>query len=143
MQYEKSSGNKGRLEVGSLEGKFKKFEKQIRTVARSLLDISGKRHASLEVYLVGAKVMEKNVLAFPAPKRFVRPDAKGIFLGEIYLNPDYIETHGENLIYMLVHGFLHLLGYDHMKKNDRMAMERRERALMNRVAKSFQEGVFQ
>ncbi len=77
--------------------------------------------------------MNRNVLAFPAPKRFPRPDTPGKFLGEIYLNPGYIEEHGENLHYMLVHGFLHLLGYDHIAKGARIVMERRERVLMKKL----------
>ena len=86
---------------------------------------------SFEVYLGSDRFMKKNVLAFPAPEGFPHPDiAGGKFLGEIYLNPFYIKRKGEDLLFMLIHGYLHLLGYDHIKKGDRMAMERRERSLL-------------
>ncbi len=77
----------------------------------------------VEVYIVGDAFMKKNVLAFPAPKNFPRPDLpKGVKpLGEIYLNPGSEK--------MLIHGFLHLLGYDHQKKSDRMEMEKKEKQL--------------
>jgi len=106
--------------------------------------------------------MRKNVLAFPAPKGFPRPDIKGKHLGEIYLNPDYIAKErleivpplagsrlpklssldgGRNLkleipaklAYMLIHGFLHLLGYDHKKKSDTIIMQKKELLLMRRL----------
>lgn len=36
---------------------------------------------------------------------------------------------------LLVHGFLHILGYDHIKKKDREIMESLEEKLMRRVVK--------
>ena len=51
-------------------------------------------------------------------------------LGEIYLGPDYIRRHGEDLSYMAVHGLLHLLGHDHTEKGERLRMERKERQIM-------------
>lgn len=85
----------------------------------------------LEVFLVGDEFMSKNVLSFPHPIDFPRPDIKQQALGEIYLNPQYILDHQENLIFMLIHGFLHLLGYDHIKKSDRITMEHKEQELLS------------
>jgi rRNA maturation RNase YbeY len=85
---------------------------------------------AVAVFLVDDSFMEKNVLAFPAPKNFPRPDLVGRPLGEIYLNPRFIARAGDSLEYMLIHGFLHLLGYDHERERDRIAMERYERRLM-------------
>ncbi len=91
------------------------------------------QNGSVEIFLVGDKFMQKNVLAFPAPKNFPRPDlGQAKPLGEIYLNPTHIKQREENLNYLLIHGFLHLLGYDHVKKNDRMMMERKEKRLLNK-----------
>lgn len=87
------------------------------------------QHA-LEIFIVGDEQMPKNVLAFPADASFPRPDLKQPSLGEIYLNPSYITAHGENFEYMLIHGFLHLLGYDHIQKSDRMVMEAQEQKLL-------------
>lgn len=89
----------------------------------------------VEVHLVGDSVMQKNVLSYEAPKHFPRPDVSGKALGEIYLNPKYISEHGEDFDLMLVHGFLHLLGYDHATERDRMKMEKREDVLLRRLAK--------
>ena len=79
---------------------------------------------------IASNYLNKNVLAFPAAKHFPRPDLPKKPLGEIYLNPEYIASHDEDLTFMLIHGFLHLLGYDHVKKNDRIRMESREKKLL-------------
>lgn len=91
------------------------------------------RDGYVEVNLVGARVMKKNVLSYEAPRGFARPDVKSPVLGEIYLNPSYIAKRGENFDLMLVHGFLHLLGYDHKRKSDRIKMEAKECALLSRL----------
>jgi len=108
------------------------LEELMRRAGKELLRTVG-RSASLEVCLVGDLFMKKNVLAFPAPKRFPRPDKPGRFLGEVYLNPSYILREGGDIFAMFVHGFLHLLGYDHKVKDDRIKMEARERKLLARL----------
>lgn len=70
-----------------------------------------------------------NVLSFPVPDKFPIPGNKK-FLGEIYLSPKYIEEHNENVEFMLIHGLLHLLGFNHIKKSDRIEMEKEEKRLM-------------
>ncbi len=57
------------------------------------------------------------------------------FLGEIYISlqrcavqaKDYGWSYNEEISRMLVHGIFHLLGYDHLKKTERAAMEAKER----------------
>jgi probable rRNA maturation factor len=120
-----------RFIIVSLEKRFKISEPVIK---RNLISLSRyhslKRNYYLEIYLVGDKFMEKNVLSFPTPKNFPRPDIKGKILGEIYLNPLYIKKNKESLERMLIHGVLHLLGYDHKKKKDRIKMEKKETKLI-------------
>ena len=106
-------------------------QQAIKRAALKLLKLSKIQNGYLEIYLVGNDFMNKNVLAFPAPKNFFRPDIKSEKpLGEIYLNPQYIKKRGENLMDTLTHGFLHLLGYDHKKNRDRMRMEKKEKTLL-------------
>ena len=74
------------------------------------------------------------VLAFPSraplfyPENFSRGERQ---LGEIFLAPDYIKKHKYDVRFLVIHSLLHLLGYDHKKKNDRIKMERKERFLMS------------
>lgn len=115
--------------VEVLDKKFAYLKKTILQKARLLTE----GNFYFEVYLVGDDFMKKNVLSFEHPKGFPSPHIKEKPLGEIYLNPKYIEEHGEDLIYMLIHGFTHLLGYDHIKKSDRIAMEKKEHAISRRI----------
>lgn len=119
-----------KLVVVSGRKSFDKFKPTIRRVVGFLEKKLKQEKSYLEVYLVGKEFMHKNVLAFPAPKGFPRPDVKLRPLGEIYLNPKYIQEKGEDLTFMLIHGFLHLLGYDHKKENDRISMESKEKELL-------------
>jgi rRNA maturation RNase YbeY len=88
----------------------------------------------VEIFLVTDAWMEKNVLAFPPPEGFPRPDLEAQPLGELYLNPGYIAKHGEDMRSMVIHGFLHLLGYDHKRQVDYQKMEKREKVLLEKTA---------
>ncbi len=81
-----------------------------------------------------------NVLSFPAMP--VRPGQKpGPMLGDIVLARETIlreaaeqeKDAGEHLTHLLVHGFLHLLGYDHIEDEDAEAMETLETAILSRL----------
>lgn len=117
-----------KIVVESWDRRFDRLKPVIKKSAKKLANFL-KKKGYLEILLVGKEVMNKNVLAFPAPKRFPRPDIKGKPLGEVFLNPIYIKKHGENLLFMLIHGFLHLLGYNHIKKSDRIRMQKKETEL--------------
>ncbi len=77
-----------------------------------------------------------DVLSFPEPSGFPHPDHKGIFLGDIYLNEEIFMGDPERGLALFIHGFLHLLGYDHIKKRDTIVMEGLEKRLLRKL-KSF------
>ena len=104
---------------------FKKFILKKARLVASFMALDG----YLEIYLVGNKQMKKNVLSYVGKEtreRFIRPDLKEEYLGEIYLNPFYIIKNKESFLFMLVHGLLHIAGYDHKQKNVRIKMEKLE-----------------
>ena len=110
---------------------FTNDEKLVKKILNKLEKILGLSDKYLEVYLVSDSFMRKNVLSFEAPKDFPHPETNKFQpLGEIYLNPKYIKENNEDLVYMLVHGLLHLLGYSHDKESDRMKMEAKEREIV-------------
>jgi probable rRNA maturation factor len=64
----------------------------------------------------------------------VHPDAVR-HLGEIYISPDFIKKHQQSLAHMVVHGILHLLGYDHETEKDRLKMEAVENSLLEKIGR--------
>lgn len=74
-----------------------------------------------------------NILAFPEPEHWPRQSGKTEKLGEIYLNRDLAKSDIGELSRLLIHGMLHLLGYVHKKKSDRIAMERIEKNVIKKL----------
>lgn len=79
-----------------------------------------------------------NVLSFPPPRgELCEPG----FLGDIALAAETVaseaELHGKSFdnhaAHLAVHGFLHLLGYDHMNEADAAVMEAREIAILAKL----------
>ena len=86
-----------------------------------------------------------DVLSFPCddPCAVVGP-GEPVTLGDVVIAPEIAEqqaaelghTVEEELNLLLVHGVLHLLGYDHIEDIDAAAMQSRERALLDAWAAS-------
>lgn len=80
-----------------------------------------------------------NVLSFPAAR--ANPKILGPLLGDLVLAQETIarEAAAENLvsddhlIHLIVHGFLHLLGYDHDDDDEAAVMENLETAILARL----------
>jgi rRNA maturation RNase YbeY len=120
-----------KFSIISVEKRLKIFEPEVRSILKKLEKIIRlEPFYHFEIYLVGDKLLKKNVLSYVAPKEMPRPDIKGKFLGEIHLNPLRIQKNKESLPRMLVHGLLHLVGYNHKKKSDRIKMEKKEAMLL-------------
>lgn len=90
-----------------------------------------------------------DVLAFPleqlTPGHYPDPgtDRPPLSLGDVVIAPAYVRrqaeemgaTFDDELALMVVHGILHLLGYDHMNDADAERMEARERSLLKAAGK--------
>ena len=126
--------------------RFEALEQKIQKVIRQSLKFLQKDKQGLEVYLIDNKTMSAlgrrfnhrsklsaNVLSFPVNDAFPYPNFNQHFLGEIYLAPDYIKAQGQNIDGLAIHGFLHLLGYTHNKKRDRMEMETLEEKIVHKT----------
>ena len=129
------------VSVVSLDARLRGMERGIFDATHFFLrSISGKQFG-LEVFLVGKEKMRAinldsrgknsatNVLSFEHPKSFPSPGGGRPEIGEIYLCPSYIKEHREDINHMLLHGILHLLGFNHKNKSDRIRMEKIERDL--------------
>jgi probable rRNA maturation factor len=79
-----------------------------------------------------------NVLSFPATSSAVKKNAA---LGDIVIayetlareSRDEDKKFAHHLSHLAVHGFLHLMGYDHQNDSDADAMEGLERAILARL----------
>lgn len=142
---------------------FKKFERNIEAIVRTAektLKILKKEDVEAEIYLVSGRTMRllnkkfrgkdktTDILSFREPRHFVAPPSRFKRIGEIYLNlqktTDYrLQTtvHNEKSVVrslstvdrLLVHGLLHLLGYDHENKNDTIKMEKTESLVIKKL----------
>ena len=80
-----------------------------------------------------------DVLSFPSKEKI--KISKNTFLGDIIISYNYLDKpksqesklFKEKVIKIFIHGYLHLLGFDHIKKNDYSKMLRRENLLYNSV----------
>ena len=127
------------VSVLSLDTLFRGLVRGIENSTLFFLDALGGDGASVEIYLVGNRRMRKlnseyrgkdvstNVLAFSAPENFPDPGSNYTNLGEVYLCPPFISKHGEDIDDLLLHGLLHVFGFNHENKSDRIKMEKLEK----------------
>jgi probable rRNA maturation factor len=120
-------------------------EPKLARLAEKILRTLSVRGASFDIFLLDNKSMTKlkarfikkktepNVLAFPEPVHFPHPETKKKYLGEIYLNRDILMKSPERAKALLLHGILHLLGYDHKKKPDIVEMEGLEARVLRKL----------
>jgi probable rRNA maturation factor len=121
-------------------------KKKLARLADKLLGILKVRGATLDIFLLPDRTIaalkarfirkkaEPNVLSFPEPPHFPHPETKKRYLGEIYLNRDILKKSPGRATPLLLHGILHLLGHDHIKKADAAKMERLERKILQRMS---------
>ena len=80
-----------------------------------------------------------DVLSFPSSKKI--EISKNVFLGDMIISYDFLDKpksqelklFKEKVIKIFIHGYLHLLGFDHRKNKDYAKMLRRENLLYNTV----------
>ena len=124
-------------------------------IPRSLLErvfsIAAKHHTiDISLVFVGERAMKglnkkwrgkdasTNVLAFPLDSR----------LGEIFINPFQAEREAKiagtsftnRIVYLFVHGLLHLQGFDHETERDAERMEKEEQKILNYESRSMKYG---
>ncbi len=132
--------------VTSLDRKFKKIENEIRELALKILKTFKKQGIYLEIYLVDPQKMQflnkkyrkkdkaSEILSFKDPKKFIYPKSRNKRIGEIYLNGEkFINYDSAIKVFLLIHGILHLFGYQHNQKSDRIKMERLENKIFSKL----------
>ncbi len=87
---------------------------------------------------------ETDVLSFPMFEKDeildINPSIQEV-LGDIIISIDRVQEQANEyghsftreLAYMVVHGFYHLMGYDHMEENDKLQMRKKEETILNKL----------
>jgi probable rRNA maturation factor len=139
--------------------KYAKAGEEAKRVARRALRMLGQDGAYAEIFVISDAEIRKinksfrgkdkatNVLSFAEAEsgKFLKKRGKAKNLGEIYIAPDFIkkeqlrrfgrspDSTSGSLAHMVVHGLLHLLGYDHLTKKDAEKMEKKEIDILKKV----------
>lgn len=144
--------------VQAIEAKFETWKNPVRKQVLEILAVLKKDGVMVDVLLIGNRKMRAlnkkyrgkdsstNVLSFEEPKQFVYPSKGAQPKGEIYLNPAMASEWWDernskkaeeflDMRFLLVHGVLHLFGYDHIEDGDAMIMEKKESQIMRLLEK--------
>ncbi len=126
-------------------------EELLKRLGKYILAQEGvKKEVEVSVAIVGEDEIQKlnriyrkkdkptDVLSFQGDSKFVFPCSKIKQLGEIVICPSQIvEEHQIDLQQVFIHGFLHLLGYDHQAKKDLEIMEAKQKKYLTSFFKKY------
>jgi len=124
--------------------RFELLKKEAEKAAKAVLKGIRKK-GTVEIYFVKDEEMAEinkasrgkrgptNILSFEAKGKFPRPDLKEPFLGEIYVAPDYSKRKEDELKLLIIHGVLHLLGFDHKTEKEASLMEKKEDLFLSKI----------
>lgn len=125
--------------------KLKKFSKIIPIFKRKNIIFTVLLTNSLEIKNLNKKFRNKNmptdVLSFPyfSYKILKKIKDKNLYIGDIAVSYEIIKFRSKNNNFFLefdkawAHGFLHLLGYDHIKNKDYLKMIKIEKKIINLI----------
>ena len=116
----------------------KKYQFLNKKVSINLLLSNNKNIKKLNKFFRN-KNKSTDVLSFPSNKKI--KISKNFFLGDIIISYDYLDKpksqelklFKEKVVKIFIHGYLHLLGYDHIKNKDYSKMLKRENFIYNSV----------
>lgn len=119
----------------------------IRSVVKELFSFLQIEKSSLSIYFVTKKksgALHREFFNDPTPTDCMSFPMEGDHLGEIVICPamglKFPNPLQECVLY-LVHGILHLIGYDDLTENDRKVMRSMEKKCLNLLAKKVKSGM--
>ena len=116
----------------------KKYQFSNKKILLSLLLSNNKNIKKLNKYFRN-KNKSTDILSFPFDKKI--KISKNTYLGDIIISYNYLDkpksqdlkSFKEKVIKIFIHGFLHLLGFNHIKNKDYSKMLREENLLYNSI----------
>lgn len=148
----KNSFPQNRIEINSQITKTQQEEQTTFQAAQTVLDYFRIRASRVSILLTDdatIQVMNRtfrgidrptDVLSFAAREGEILLQGKGYeFLGDIAVSvetakrqaDEYGQTRQRELAFLVVHGMLHLLGYDHMEAEEEEEMREKQRVILN------------
>ncbi len=146
------------VDISRQDGDWSKFDSLDMAIAEAARAVSAARELDFEPALAtvalsddsrvrGLNAMYRhqdkptNVLSFPAPKGTMSEIEDRAFLGDIVLAVETVAQEAQDLglppvhhlQHLVVHGLLHLLGFDHEDAGEAEAMEALETVLLARI----------
>lgn len=115
---------------------IKKLNNQTRNVNKVTDVLSYPTLLNVEGEIVDKKISKK---AYPYD---INPETGNVVVGDIVIcvprcleqSRKYGTTKTREICYLTVHGFLHLLGYDHMVEDDKKLMREKEELILKEVS---------
>lgn len=115
---------------------IKKLNRETRNVNRVTDVLSYPTLLTNEAEIIDKKISKK---AYPYD---INPETGNIVLGDIVIclprcleqSRKYGTTKTREICYLTVHGFLHLLGYDHMIDSDKKIMREKEELILQEIS---------
>ena len=116
----------------------KKFKFLNKKVTFTLL-LSNNKNIKKLIKVFWKKNKSTDILSFPSEKKI--KILKNTYLGDIIISYNYLDkprsqdlkSFKEKVVKILIHGFLHLLGFDHKKNKDYSKMLKEENLLFKSV----------
>ena len=116
----------------------KKYKFPNKKISLSLLLSNNKNIKKLNNYFRN-KNRSTDILSFPSNKKI--KILKNMYLGDIIISYNYLDkpksqnlvSFKKKVIKIFIHGYLHLLGYNHVKNKDYFKMLREENFIYNHV----------
>ncbi len=129
--------------------KFEIDRKKLFSLIRKIAELSGENEGVLSLSFVGEKKIREinknfrhkdsptNVISFP----FMDVVSGRKLLGDVVICPlvakkqalEQGNDFNDYIAFLIIHGFLHLLGYDHIREEDRLVMEKKEEEIFRKL----------
>ncbi len=129
--------------------KFEIDRKKLFSLVRKIAELSGENEGVLSLSFVGEKKIREinknfrhkdsptNVISFP----FMDVVSGRKLLGDVVICPlvakkqalEQGNDFNDYIAFLIIHGFLHLLGYDHIREEDRLVMEKKEEEIFRKL----------
>ena len=138
-----------KVEFSNTTRKYKADEKKLKSLVREIARYCKEDDGIVSISFVGKKKIRDinkkfrginkptNVISFP----FMDFAGDTKIIGDIVICPEVAKEQAlkegnkfiEYVAFLIIHGFLHLLGYDHVEEDERIKMENLEESIFKKI----------